>query len=84
MVVGCMGGGVNKLKKQILETNEKMKTRIGNEMFKTVFAESGSVGKVLCIIIAVAWNREKWPVYLGGLSKHNQPYEKTEHKHNNQ
>ena len=40
MVVGCMGGGVNKLKEQMLETNEKMKTRIGNEMFKTVCSDS--------------------------------------------
>ena len=54
MVVECIGGGVNKLKEQMLETNEKMKTRIENEMFKTVFAERGSmIEKELSAIIAV-------------------------------
>ena len=79
VVIGCMRGGVNKLREQIakvLETEKQKITRTWSNMIKTVLAESERlIRKGLSNIITAVSDEERWPANLGGLSRHNWPYE---------
>ena len=81
VVIGCMRRGANKLREQIakvleMETEKQKITRTWSKMIKTVLAESERlIRKVLSNIITAVSDEERWPANLGGLFRHNWPYE---------